>query len=411
MQQRNEDWVAKVEAPPTWWEGAPKFWPVSYLWTKEEISSRDWRQQLERARAEQRQQLGENYDPQVFDSGRQQARDPRGTDRPARAEDGLRPRRRRGERRAGRATRSSRCRCSRSTASSARSATRSRSLRRTSRAKGFENEVRDGLAVETLPRGLNDSAFVTNSEMDRLLKLLAEERSVAWVQLPAPAPDNGPVSGKEIDTYWAAHRNEFRAPETGDDRIRRHRRQRTHRAGGGRSRRCASASRRKRPAWAVVANASSRTSWSRCRPTPIPPRSKPPKRRRRSSRREAKAPGADFAALAAANSDDGLSKTKGGDLGWVAKGVMEKPFEDAVFAMQGGQVEGPVRTQFGWHVLQVREVKGASEAQLRRRACATCDRTGRRRSRTRRSTTSPPRSWTWSTRIRPRSIRPRRLRA
>jgi len=67
MQQQNEDWVAKVEAPPTWWAGAPNVWPVSYLWAKDEINSRDWRQQLERVRAEQRQQLGDNYDPQAFE--------------------------------------------------------------------------------------------------------------------------------------------------------------------------------------------------------------------------------------------------------------------------------------------------------------------------------------------------------
>ena len=212
MQQQNEDWVAKVEAPPSWWAGAPDFWPVSYLWTKEEISSRDWRQQLEGARAEQRQQLGENYDPQVFDTAEnkrailEQLID----QRVMKMASG----------RAGVAV---------SDAQVTRAilemppfqvdgkfskeryqiALASQNLT----AKGFENEVRNGLAVETLPRGLNESAFVTNSEMDRLLKLLAEERSVAWVQLPAPAPDNGPVSGKEIDTYWAAHRNEFRAPE------------------------------------------------------------------------------------------------------------------------------------------------------------------------------------------------------
>ena len=66
MEQSNETWVAKVEAPPTWWAGAPKF--LTPLWDKEEISSQDFRQRLEQARAEQRQALGDNYDPQAFDS-------------------------------------------------------------------------------------------------------------------------------------------------------------------------------------------------------------------------------------------------------------------------------------------------------------------------------------------------------
>lgn len=68
--------------------------------------------------------------------------------------------------------------------------------------------------------------------------------------------------------------------------------------------------------------------------------------------------GADFAALAREHSDDTGSKATGGDLGWVAQdGTMVKPFEDALFAMPAGGVSDPVKTQFGWHVLQLRELR------------------------------------------------------
>ncbi|MGP4854936.1 peptidylprolyl isomerase, partial [Klebsiella pneumoniae] len=73
---------------------------------------------------------------------------------------------------------------------------------------------------------------------------------------------------------------------------------------------------------------------------------------------EAKAPGADFAALAKANYEDPGSKDTGGDLGWVERGAMVKPFEDALFAMKAGEVTGPVKTDFGFHVLKLRETKG-----------------------------------------------------
>jgi len=71
--------------------------------------------------------------------------------------------------------------------------------------------------------------------------------------------------------------------------------------------------------------------------------------------------GGDFGALARANSEDG-SAVEGGDLGWAARGTWVKPFEDAAFSARTGQVVGPVRTQFGWHVIKVlghdrREVK------------------------------------------------------
>src|SRR5690606_35525689 len=72
---------------------------------------------------------------------------------------------------------------------------------------------------------------------------------------------------------------------------------------------------------------------------------------------EAKAPGADFAALARANSDDNVSAASGGDLGWVTRDMVDEPFADALFAMQPGEVSGPVESEFGWHVIQLREVK------------------------------------------------------
>ena len=63
--------------------------------------------------------------------------------------------------------------------------------------------------------------------------------------------------------------------------------------------------------------------------------------------------GADFAALARESSDDEGTKSSGGDLGWFGKGRMVKEFEDAVFALQDGQVSGPVKSQFGFHIIKL----------------------------------------------------------
>lgn len=63
--------------------------------------------------------------------------------------------------------------------------------------------------------------------------------------------------------------------------------------------------------------------------------------------------GADFAALAKAESEDPGSKDSGGDLGPVSRGRMVKEFEDAAFGAALNDVVGPVKTPFGFHVLQV----------------------------------------------------------
>lgn len=62
--------------------------------------------------------------------------------------------------------------------------------------------------------------------------------------------------------------------------------------------------------------------------------------------------GADFPDLARRYSQD-TSAENGGDLGWFGRGVMVKSFEDAAFALKKGEISEPVRSEFGWHLIQV----------------------------------------------------------
>ncbi len=66
--------------------------------------------------------------------------------------------------------------------------------------------------------------------------------------------------------------------------------------------------------------------------------------------------GADFNKLAEEHSEC-PSKKRGGDLGWFGKGAMVRPFEVAAFSAQEGEMVGPVKTEFGWHLIYVYEVK------------------------------------------------------
>ncbi len=67
--------------------------------------------------------------------------------------------------------------------------------------------------------------------------------------------------------------------------------------------------------------------------------------------------GASFAELARQYSEDGGSAADGGDLGWVATGDMVKPFEDALFGLEKGQLSDIVKTQFGYHLIQLEDIR------------------------------------------------------
>jgi peptidyl-prolyl cis-trans isomerase D len=70
--------------------------------------------------------------------------------------------------------------------------------------------------------------------------------------------------------------------------------------------------------------------------------------------------GVDFTSLVQQYSEDNSSAT--GDLGWISKGAMVKPFEDAAFVMDSGQVSDPVTTRFGIHVIKCDGRRGVGDS-------------------------------------------------
>jgi peptidyl-prolyl cis-trans isomerase D len=87
--------------------------------------------------------------------------------------------------------------------------------------------------------------------------------------------------------------------------------------------------------------------------------------------------GKDFGELAKQYSQDTGSAKNGGDLGWAERGSFVAPFADALFGMSVGEIKGPVKTQYGYHIIRLDEIQAAHgksfddarpdlEAQLRR---------------------------------------------
>jgi peptidyl-prolyl cis-trans isomerase D len=74
--------------------------------------------------------------------------------------------------------------------------------------------------------------------------------------------------------------------------------------------------------------------------------------------------GKDFAALAKQHSDDTGSAQQGGDIGFIERSYFEGAFAGAVFSMSPGEIRGPVKTEYGYHVIKLEEIQPGSTRTL-----------------------------------------------
>lgn len=336
--------VAKVAAPPTWWRSAPSWWPMSFLWQHHEISSQDFRVRFEQARQQARQEQGENFDPREFESTENKlavldqmideqvvrlAGEQSGIvigDNAVReyiaaipafiGADGK--------------FNDNQYRLALAGGNPPRTPTQ------------FEALVRESIQQSVIPSALQVSGFATAAEAERLLKLLGETRDVELAALPELPADTAEVTDAQIKQWYDSHTKDFRQPETVSleyveinganlpaaapaDEAALRKRYEDEKA------RFATPEQRLASHILIAADGSD------------PAKLKAAEEKATRIAADARKPGADFAALAKANSEDPGSKEHGGDLGWVERGAMVKPFEDALFNMQAGEVTGRSR--------------------------------------------------------------------
>ena len=351
--------VAKISSPPSWWRSAPSWWPMSFLWNHHEISVEDFRTRFEQARMDAREQQGDNFDPREFEATenklgvldrlideqvvRLAAEDAHIVIGDAAVRDYIT-----------------------SIPAFQRDGKFDADQYRLVLAQGmpprtpamFDQVVREGLQQSIIPTALSQSGFATKGESERLLKLLGETRDVEFAVLPAPAADTSAVDDAQIKQWYEAHPRDFMQPESVSIEY-------------------VELDAAHMPAVAAADEATLRQRYNDEKARFVKPEErlashilisvaadadeatrKAAEAKAAKLAEQAQQPGADFAALAKANSEDPGSKAVGGDLGWVERGVMDKAFEDALFAMQPGKVSAPVKTPFGYHVLQLRETRG-----------------------------------------------------
>lgn len=362
--QRSETFAAKIEAPPTWWRNAPDWWLVrKAFWQKEEVSVDDFRSAFERVRQNQRASMGEDFNVSEFES----------IDNKRRILEALVDQRvmRMSTDREGFAVGDAQVRNAieaipdfqvdgKFDLQRYRLMLASRAPAMT--ANQFDQQIREDLKQQMLTRQLQGSAFVTNAEGQRLIALLGEKRDVSYAALPALPADTAPVAATEIASWYKAHPEDFRSPEMVSIEY-------------------IDIDGAALPLPAAVDENSLKAQYEQDKARFVEPEQrltshilvkvdagadaaarKAAEAKAQDLLQKAKAAGADFAALARQYSEDGGSKDGGGDLGWISKnGQMIKPFEDAVFATAAGTISGPTKTDFGWHIIQVREMKPGHE--------------------------------------------------
>ncbi|RXR05219.1 SurA N-terminal domain-containing protein [Pseudoxanthomonas composti] len=354
--------AARVKAPPSWWSSAPAFWPVSMLWQHADVTTKDFKDAFEQQRIQQRQQQGDGFDARQFESADNKravleqlvnrkvlelAATRAGvtiSDAAVRAAIASEPVFQVGGKFDG-----------------ARYAQVLSSQVPPIKPSEFERQQRDGLQVSLIPTALDQSEFVTPKAMDQLFQLLGETRDISIAALDPPILEQKPLTDAEVKQWYDAHQADFRQPEqvkieyveidgnalaaaqTPDEAALRKRYE------DEKSRFMAPEQRLASHILITVPEGADAAAQ------------KAAEDKAKALTEQANAPGADFAALAKANSQDPGSKDTGGDLGWVDRGMMVKPFEDALFSMQPGEIRGPVKTDFGYHVLKLREQRGGGQ--------------------------------------------------
>jgi len=240
----------------------------------------------------------------------------------------------------------------------------------------FENELRGALQRAQLENGIGMSDFQTPTEIQRARALQNEQREVRYALLP---PDKYSadiqVDAAAVQAYYKAHQAQYMTPESAHllyaelrlDQL---------------------------AAQVTPSDADLQAAYDKNKDR----YNEPEKRHGRhilipvgkddaAARKQAEdvlaqaKAGKDFAALAKQYSQDPGSADQGGDLGWADRNQFVGPFADALFVMSVGELRGPVKTQFGYHIIRLDEIQAGKtksfdsvrseiESELKRNAAA-----------------------------------------
>jgi len=221
----------------------------------------------------------------------------------------------------------------------------------------FEAEFRRDLEINQLRNALAVSAFALPSEVRRRVELTGETRDVDLLVVPAARflPEVK-VTPEQVEAWYKAHEADYRTEESvalqyvrlglddvaagvkvTDEELRRHYDEVA-------AERYVTPERRR--GRHILIESGTDDAAAKAKAEKLVERARA---------------GEDFATLAEQNSDDPGSKAQGGDLGWATRESFVAPFADALFGMEKGEIRGPVKTQFGYHIIRLDDIEPAHQ--------------------------------------------------
>ncbi len=224
--------------------------------------------------------------------------------------------------------------------------------------EGFEARMRQDIAINQVLGGVMNSAISSPAEASLAFNALLQRREVQLALFKSGSfASKVQVTDADVQAYYQAHPAQFQQAEQAtveyvvldleavkasihlsEDDLRTYYKENLSRLAGQEERRASH----------ILINAT--------KDAPAAERDKARARAEELLAQVRKAP-ASFAEVARKNSQDGGSAPSGGDLGFFGPGAMVKPFEDAVFKLNKGDISDVVETDFGFHIIELTDIK------------------------------------------------------
>jgi len=225
----------------------------------------------------------------------------------------------------------------------------------------IEAQIRRNVQLQQLDNALHYSSFATPTEISKIGSLVDQQRELAWLTLPAAHfAATATADDAAIDAYYNSHKSAYMTPEivnlsyieislaqlaagitVSEGQLRAYFEEQKTKNPDAYTQ---GEQRRVRHILFQVSDAKDDAA-AKTKAEQILQRAKG---------------GEDFAKLAQQYSQDTGSAKQGGDLGMSERKVWVAPFADVAFSMQIGEIRGPVKTQFGYHILKLDAIQPAS---------------------------------------------------